>query len=79
MNFPSIPAGTCQSGSRVTSESLDDDLILVTPGVTWPTGLTVTAHQQTVGSSSFVLAVCNPTGAAIDPDPTAFQFIVIRT
>lgn len=79
INFANIPANTCDDAVIVTANtSLAGDVILVTPGSTWPNGLIFQARPQAALGGNILLEVCNRTGAAIDPAATDFGYLVIE-
>jgi hypothetical protein len=83
VDFSSLPAGACQAAS-VTDTPMDtanadisNDLIVLSPAATWPTTLTYGAKSSTV-VDQFLIYACNPgNGAAADPPPTTFRYLIV--
>jgi hypothetical protein len=79
LNFTSIPANTCDTLVILTANtSLAGDLILVTPGFNWPSGLALAARPQAALGGNILLEACNRTGAAVDPPATDIGYAVIE-
>jgi hypothetical protein len=84
VNVPSVPAGSCWSGEPVglaperAGANLKSDVILVTPGQTWPDKKLSLTVRQSVIPSRFVLIACNPTASGVSPAAQVlFNYVVI--
>ncbi|MGH2906915.1 MAG: hypothetical protein ACRDKI_09145, partial [Solirubrobacterales bacterium] len=80
LNFGSIAANSCslQAPQPVPGVDLTKDLIIAQPDYgTFSTNLSVTAGNSNNTNGFFRLVVCNPTGSAIDPAASDFQWAAI--
>jgi hypothetical protein len=77
LDFGPIGPGACQTLPVGLSQAAEDAVALVTPPANWPPPIQVTAVLGPGDRSISVLA-CNFTGAAADPGPVAFRYLVIE-
>jgi hypothetical protein len=77
LDFGPIGPGACQALPVGLSQAAEDAVALVTPPANWPVPIQVTAVLGPGARSISVLA-CNFTGAAADPGPVAFRYLVIE-
>ena len=77
LDFGPIGPGACQTLPVGLSQAAKDAVALVTPPANWPAPIQVTAVLGPGDRSISVLA-CNFTGAASDPGPVSFRYLVIE-
>ena len=77
LDFGPIAPGACQTLPVGLSQAAEDAVALVTPPANWPAPIQVTAVLGPGDRSISVLA-CNFTGAAADPGPVSFRYLVIE-
>ena len=77
LDFGPIGPGACQTKPVGLSRAAEDAAALVTPPANWPAPIQVTAVLGPGDRSISVLA-CNFTGAAADPGPVSFRYLVIE-
>jgi len=77
LDFGPIAPGACQTLPVGLSQAAQDAVALVTPPANWPAPIQVTAVLGPGDRSISVLA-CNFTGAAADPGPVSFRYLVIE-
>jgi hypothetical protein len=79
-----IPPRGCWSGEPIglapeqAGADISQDLVLVTPGDTWPEDKLTFLASNSANPSRFVLAACNPsTAAAVPRFAATFRYLVI--
>jgi len=77
LDFGPIGPGACQTLPVGLSQAAEDAVALVTAPANWPAPIQVTAVLGPGDRSISVLA-CNFTGAAADPGPVSFRYLVIE-
>ena len=77
LDFGPIGPGACQTLPVGLSQAAEDAVALVTPPANWPAPIQVTAVLGPGDRSISVLA-CNFTGAAADPGPVSFRYLLIE-
>ena len=77
LDFGPIGPGGCQALPVALSNAAADAVALVTAPANWPAAIQVTALLGPGDRSVSVLA-CNWTGAAADPGPVSFRYLVIE-
>jgi hypothetical protein len=77
LDFGPIGPGACQTRPVGLSQAAEDAVALVTPPANWPAPIQVTAVLGPGDRSISVLA-CNFTGAAADPGPVSFRYLLIE-
>jgi hypothetical protein len=77
-----IPGNNCWAGDPVAREpeaagaDISDDLVVVTPGGSWPSNTSLSFYTRNSGTSRFTLIVCNPTPTPQDAFDTNFRYAV---
>jgi hypothetical protein len=77
LDFGPIAPGACQTKPVGLSRAAEDAIALVTAPANWPAPIQVTGVLGPGDRSISVLA-CNFTGAAADPGPVSFRYLVIE-
>jgi hypothetical protein len=84
VSLPAVQPGECWSGEPVglaperAKANIKSDVILVTPGETWPDKKLSLTVRQSALPSRFVLIACNPTNAgASAATQVLFNYVVI--
>jgi hypothetical protein len=77
LDFGPIGPGGCQALPVALSNAAADAVAVVTAPANWPAAIQVTALLGPGDRSVSVLA-CNWTGAAADPGPVSFRYLVIE-
>jgi hypothetical protein len=78
-----IPARGCWSGEPIglapelAGADISQDLVLVTPGDSWPEDRLTFMASNSANPSRFVLAACNPTEHAVGRFAATFRYLVI--
>jgi hypothetical protein len=78
-----IPARGCWSGEPIglapeqAGADISQDLVLVTPGDSWPEDRLTFSASNSANPSRFVLAACNPTEHAVPRFAATFRYLVI--
>jgi len=77
INFGNIPALGCLSTNINTSNVLDNDLLMITPGALLGTSVQVDARQDSPGSTNMTVIACSNAGA-VDPPAVNFSWAVLE-
>jgi hypothetical protein len=78
-----IPPRGCWSGEPTglapeqAGADISQDLVVVTPGDTWPQDKLTFMARNSANPSRFVLAACNPTTQTVARFPATFRYVVI--
>lgn len=85
LDFGLLPLNACESQDvpahpNSASQSISDDVILVSPGASWPQGLLIRA-QPKGDDATFVLVACNVAvdTVGVDPPATVFRYAAFDT
>jgi hypothetical protein len=78
-----IPPRACWSGEPIglaaeqAGADISQDLVLVTPGDTWPEDKLTFTASNSANPSRFVLAACNPSAEAVPRFAATFRYLII--
>ena len=83
ITIPQVEPTTCWSGEptgltpEIAGADISQDLVLVTPGDTWPQATLAFTVRNSANPSRFVLAACNVTRTAVPQFEANFRYVVI--
>ena len=77
IDYFELDPNECLSASFNAGVPTGGEVVLVSPGSNWPSGLTYTARPN--ATNNIAIDVCNASAATIDPPSTPWTYVVLET